>query len=230
MAKVWEDYKHYNQVHAYGNLTARSCQRSVSIEGLENIPKDGAVILAPNHRTALMDPMMVLLISKEKIAFGARSDIFKNPKTARWLRWLRILPIARERNGLSEVAKNFEVFDEIVECLEHDVPFCLFSEGMHRAAIRRSHQAMDKSVEEMHKAEDHESKAEYWRRMEDQINLSMPESIEFYRHKLEVAKEYHEGLKSGKYPREHAYSLTYAKKAVNEAQSNLNMAIKLWGE
>ena len=133
MAKVWEDYKHYNQVHAYGNLTARSCQRSVSIEGLENIPKDGAVILAPNHRTALMDPMMVLLISKEKIAFGARSDIFKNPKTARWLRWLRILPIARERNGLSEVAKNFEVFDEIVECLEHDVPFCLFSEGMHRA-------------------------------------------------------------------------------------------------
>ena len=133
MAKVWEEYKYYDQVHAYGNLTARSCQRSVSIEGLENIPKDGAVILAPNHRTALMDPMMVLLISKEKIAFGARSDIFKNPKTARKLRWLRILPIARERNGLSEVAKNFETFDEIVECLEHDVPFCLFSEGMHRA-------------------------------------------------------------------------------------------------
>lgn len=133
MTKVWDTHKHYDAVHAYGNLTTRSCQRSVSIEGLENIPKDGAVILAPNHRTALMDPMMVLLVSKGKIAFGARSDIFKNPKVARILRWLRILPIARERNGLSEVAKNFETFDEIVECLEHDVPFCLFSEGMHRA-------------------------------------------------------------------------------------------------
>lgn len=104
------------------------------------------------------------------------------------------------------------------------------SEGMHRAAIKRSHQAMDRSVEEMHKAESHESKAEYWERMADKIDLSMPESIEFYRHKLEMAKEYHEGVKSGKYPREHAYTLTYAKKAVNEAQSNLNMAIKLWGE
>lgn len=104
------------------------------------------------------------------------------------------------------------------------------SEGMHRAAIKKSWAAMDKSVEEMHKAEAHESKAEYWERMADKIDLSMPESIEFYEHKLQVAKEYHEGLKSGKYPRQHAYSLTYAKKAVNEAEKNLAIARKLWGE
>jgi hypothetical protein len=104
------------------------------------------------------------------------------------------------------------------------------SERTHRAAIKKSWAAMDKSVEEMHKAEAHESKAEYWRRMEDKIDLSMPESIEFYQLKLETAKEYHEGLKSGKYEREHSYSLTYAKKAVNETQKNLNLAIKLWGD
>jgi 1-acyl-sn-glycerol-3-phosphate acyltransferase len=133
MAKIWEDYKHYKSVRAYGDLTTRSCQRCISVEGLENIPKDGAVILAPNHCAALMDPMMILAAIPGVIAFGARSDIFKKPSAARALRWLRIVPIARERNGLAEVAKNFEIFDEIVECLEHDVPFCLFSEGMHRA-------------------------------------------------------------------------------------------------
>lgn len=104
------------------------------------------------------------------------------------------------------------------------------SERAHRAAIDKSWAAMGKSVEEMHKAEAHESKAAYWERMADKIDLSMPESIEFYQHKLEVAKEYHEGVKLGKYPREHAYTLTYAKNAVNEAQKNLNLAIKLWGE
>lgn len=104
------------------------------------------------------------------------------------------------------------------------------SEGKHRAALKKSWAAMDKSVEEMHKAESHESKAAYWERMADKIDLSMPESIEFYQHKLEVAKEYHEGLKSGKYPKQHMYSVTYAKNAVNEAQKNLNLAIKLWGE
>lgn len=133
MARIWEEYRGYDNVHWYANLCTRSCFRSVSVEGAERIPTDGAVMLAPNHCAALMDPMMVLLIKKGPIGFGARSDIFKNPRIARWLRWLRIVPIARERNGLSEVAKNFDTFDEIVECLEHDVPFCLYSEGMHRA-------------------------------------------------------------------------------------------------
>ena len=89
---------------------------------------------------------------------------------------------------------------------------------------------MGKSVEEMHKAEAHESKAEYWERMADKIDLSMPESIEYFEHKLEAAKEYHEGVKSGKYPRQHAYTLTYAKKAVNDAQKCYDIAVKLWGE
>ena len=47
---------------------------------------------------------------------------------------------------------------------------------------------------------------------------------------MEQAKEFHEGVKSGKYPREHAYTLTYAKKAVNEAQKNYELAKKLWGD
>ena len=76
---------------------------------------------------------------------------------------------------------------------------------------------------------EHEREAEYWDKRATTINLSMPGSIDFYAHKLEEAKEYHEGVKSGKYPREHSYTLTYAKKAVNEAQKNYDLAVKLWG-
>lgn len=71
-------------------------------------------------------------------------------------------------------------------------------------------------------------KAAYWEKRANDINLSMPESVEYYEHKFEQATEYHAGLKSGKYPREHMYSLTYAKKAVNEAQKNYDLAKKLW--
>lgn len=133
MAKIWEEYPWYRTARAYVDFTTRTCLRSIKIEGLENIPRSGAVLLAPNHCATLMDPMLILLLSREKLAFGARSDIFRNPKTAKILRWLRIVPIARERNGLAEVAKNFETFDEIVDCLAHDVPFTLYPEGMHRA-------------------------------------------------------------------------------------------------
>ncbi len=102
------------------------------------------------------------------------------------------------------------------------------SERRHRKAIEDAWHNMGKSVEFDEKAREHERIAQYWTNKADTINLSMPESVDYYEHKLAAAKEYHEGLKSGKYPREHSYSLTYAKKAVNEAQKNFDLAKKLW--
>ena len=104
------------------------------------------------------------------------------------------------------------------------------SEKRHRKAIDDAWNNMGKSVEFSDKAAEHERIAKYWEEKANTINLSMPESIDFYEHKLEKAKEYHEGLKSGKYPREHSYSLAYAKKAVNEAKKNYELAKKLWGD
>ncbi len=105
-----------------------------------------------------------------------------------------------------------------------------YSERRHRRALETSWRNMDKSVAESKIAHEQESKAQYWDRLADKIDLSMPESLGYFEHKLAEAKEYHEGLKSGKYPRPHSYALTYAKKAVNDMQSNLDTARKLWGD
>ena len=102
------------------------------------------------------------------------------------------------------------------------------SERRHRKAIDGAWNNMGKSVEFEQKAKEHERVAQYWDGKADVINLSMPESVDYYEQKLEETKKYHAGLKSGKYPREHMYSLTYAKKAVNEAQKNFDLAKKLW--
>jgi hypothetical protein len=56
----------------------------------------------------------------------------------------------------------------------------------------------------------------------------MPESLEYYTFKFEQAKIKHEGLKNGTIEREHGYSLTYAKKELNEVESKLNLAKRLW--
>ena len=122
----------------------------------------------------------------------------------------------------SQEGKDFLVLAEPIKVGHH-------SEKRHRALIERNWNRMGKSVEYSNKASEHENKADYWARRENDINLSMPESIDFYAHKLEKAKEYHEGLKSGKYPREHSYSMPYAKKDVNEAEKNLQLAKRLWG-
>lgn len=102
------------------------------------------------------------------------------------------------------------------------------SERRHMALIERNHNRMSNAVAFSDKADEQQRKADYYRSMENVINLSMPESIEFYEYKLEEAKAYHEGLKSGQIKREHSYSLPYAKKAVNEAEKNLELAKRLW--
>lgn len=132
MVKVWEPNKSYDRLKLYVNFCTRSTFRRVRVSGLENIPDDGYIMFAPNHVSTLMDPLMLLLAVHGPVAFGARYDIFRNPKIARILNWMRILPIARERDGIRSVSSNFETFDEIVDCMAHKVPFCLFSEGRHR--------------------------------------------------------------------------------------------------
>ena len=89
---------------------------------------------------------------------------------------------------------------------------------------------MVKAVELSKKAESYQSRIEYWEAKSKQINLSMPESIEYYKALLERAEDYHAKIKNGELPREHAYSLTYAKKAVNDIRKDLDTAIKLWGD
>lgn len=102
------------------------------------------------------------------------------------------------------------------------------SEKRHRALIERNHNRMDKSVALSKVAAEYESRAEYWEARANTINLSMPESLEYYEFKLDQAKARHEGLKNGTIERSHSYSLTYAKKDVNEAEKQLHIAKKLW--
>lgn len=157
-------------------------------------------------------------------ADGFNMQEYAKAKAERYQSWAA----ARERKSdeyyqASQEGKDFLALAEPIKVGHH-------SEKRHRALIERNWNRMGKSVEESKKAQEHEAKADYWERKANDINLSMPESIEYWEYKFEESKERHEGLKSGKYERSHSYSLTYAKKAVNEAQKNLETAKKLWAE
>lgn len=125
----------------------------------------------------------------------------------------------------------FERSEQAVAGIEPGQPIIIghHSEKRHRKALDTSWSNLGKAVESSDKAAEHARIAEYWEERAKMINLSMPESIDYFAHKLEVAKEYHEGVKSGKYPRLHAFTLTYAKKDVNELQKKYDLAVRLWG-
>lgn len=143
MAEIWEHDRLYAFLRPYVDWCTKLSYRYLRYRGAE-LPKDGAVILAPNHTNTLMDALVILAGRKDATAFGARADIFRKPSIAKILHFLRILPMVRERDGLEHVSENYESFDQIDRILDHGVPFCLFAEGSHRPG--RTLQSVKKGI------------------------------------------------------------------------------------
>ena len=122
----------YNLLRWYIDITLKFSYRNIRYVGKERIPKDGAVIFAPNHTGALMDALVILAMDKRPKVFVARADMFKNPTLAKFLSFCKIMPIMRMRDGIDEVKKNNETIERAVEVLRDKVPFCIFPEGTHQ--------------------------------------------------------------------------------------------------
>jgi len=132
--KIYEKNFWYHTLKYYIDRCTRHSYSRIEVRGKENIPTDGAVILAGNHCNTLMDALVVLQAFKDETVFGARADMFNKPLLAKIMFFLRILPMVRQRDGLRNVLKNYESIDTITETLEHGVRFCMFPEGRHRPA------------------------------------------------------------------------------------------------
>lgn len=132
MSEIYEKDKLYEFLRPMQEWLFRHAYRRFQQCHLERLPKDGAIIFAPNHTNALCDALAVLGIGMDRKVFVARADIFRKPKQAAILRWLKIMPIRRMRDGAAEVLHNNETEDKAIETLRNGVKFCILPEGTHR--------------------------------------------------------------------------------------------------
>ncbi|MEX2290701.1 MAG: lysophospholipid acyltransferase family protein [Mycobacteriales bacterium] len=78
------------------------------VTGAENLPEEGAAILAGNH-TTFLDNFMIPLVVPRKVTFLAKSDYFTGPGPKGWLqksffRGVGMIPIDRSGGAASEAA------------------------------------------------------------------------------------------------------------------------------
>lgn len=130
--KIQDNSVLYSMVRLYADCCSRSSYRRFEVHGLKNLPKDGALIYGINHSNTLMDAMVVLATSHHKKVFMARGDIFANPKVAELLKFFRILPLFRIRNGVAAVRNNTGSIEQAVDVVHDKVGLYLFPEGRHR--------------------------------------------------------------------------------------------------
>ncbi|WP_026533946.1 lysophospholipid acyltransferase family protein [Arthrobacter sp. H14] len=107
-------------------LLASLCRPT--IEGLENFPADGPVIVAPNH-LSFLDSVIVQALMPRKVAFFAKAEYFtsKGPKGVLW-RWffngVGSVPVER-----GEQAASVAALKTALGILENGDAFGIYPEG-----------------------------------------------------------------------------------------------------
>ena len=121
----------YEIMRVYVRTGLYFLHKKITVKGLENIPKKGAVLFIPNHQNALIDAILIPTTNKRNIFFLTRAAVFKNEKVAKFLSTLNMLPVYRIRDGLSTVENNIAIFEKCFDILKQGKSVEIFAEGEH---------------------------------------------------------------------------------------------------
>lgn len=92
------------------------------VEGEENIPEKGAVLVVPNHKSYWDPPLAGAAFRKRRICFMAKSELFRNPLFGALIRYLGAFPVKRDSADMSAVRRSLGVIRE-------GKALCIFPEG-----------------------------------------------------------------------------------------------------
>jgi 1-acyl-sn-glycerol-3-phosphate acyltransferase len=103
----------------------------VELVGMEKIPIGKPIIYSCNHQNAFMDALLIGSISPVKITSLTRSDVFGSHAGMWFMTALQMQPIYRMRDGIQQLEKNDEVFENVRNKLKEKEGVLIFSEGNH---------------------------------------------------------------------------------------------------
>lgn len=122
---------YYYPLKLYVFISSYLYFRKLRVVGRENIPTKGPVIFAINHQNALMDPMLLSVVSWRNPHFLARADIFNNKFADKFMRGVKMLPVYRIRDGYDSIKMNQEIFEAARDILLRGGAVGIFPEGTH---------------------------------------------------------------------------------------------------
>lgn len=121
----------YEAIRLYVRFAFWLTHKRIVVKGLDLIPSEGPIIFAPNHQNALMDPLALVCTNPYQSVWLARADIFKSKAARPILRFLKILPVYRIRDGKENLGNNEQIFNQVTDILENKQTVALFPEAAH---------------------------------------------------------------------------------------------------
>ncbi len=85
--------------------------RRVKIEGKENIPQDGPVLLNANHPSA-WDMFLVAVFMRRRVYYMAKAELFKNPILRFLLKSVGAFPVSRGKGDIGSIKTVFKLLEQ----------------------------------------------------------------------------------------------------------------------
>ena len=126
LQKIW-----YHSVRRIVKTGLFFYSKNIRVSGTENIPKKGAVLFCANHPNGLIDPLMITTNCPRESHYLVRAAAFNNPFVKKVLESLNLMPIYRMRDGINEVGKNKEIFENCFELFKKGETLLIYPEASH---------------------------------------------------------------------------------------------------
>jgi 1-acyl-sn-glycerol-3-phosphate acyltransferase len=101
-----------------------------TVNGLDNIKKNGPLIIAINHPNTLVDPLLVGSQIKRRVGFLANASIFINGFVKAIFKYFSVIPVYRKKDlKPGEVRDNASSFSKCYDFFDKDGAILIFPEG-----------------------------------------------------------------------------------------------------
>jgi 1-acyl-sn-glycerol-3-phosphate acyltransferase len=98
-------------------------------------PRNGAILLLPNHPNSLLDPAVIRTTADRDVRFLAKSTLFNSPLRP-LLNLAGAIPVYRRRDAGVDTSKNAETFADVERALAAGDAVCVFPEGISHSTGR----------------------------------------------------------------------------------------------
>ena len=126
----------YRAARLAGRVILTVYFRRMEVEGRENVPASGPVIVAANHPQSITDALVLGSGLDRMLHFLAHSGLFRKPLRAMLLRKAGVIPVYRPPDVEGSGEKNVEMFRACREALEQGEAIAIFPEGVSREERR----------------------------------------------------------------------------------------------
>ena len=104
--------------------------RRCEVEGMENLPSRGPVLLCANHPSALIDAVIVQSICPRLAHPLARSGLFRHPLAWPILAMIQAVPVYRRQDAGGDTTRNLDSFESCYRMFASGEMLLIFPEGV----------------------------------------------------------------------------------------------------